>query len=293
MHDLEGKTALVTGGTSGIGRAVADALSSRGAHVVVVGRNRAAGTAVVEAVRARGRGDASFVQADLSDQAQVRRVAQQFCATHDRLDMLVHSAGGHFLERTSTVDGIEINFATNYLSKFLLTNLLHERLLAAPSARVVVVGSPVIDPKRWMTLNAVRGERSVHPLRAMLISGLATAVWTVEQARRFNGTGITINNVNPVLVRTQVTRGWPAPIRALDSLIQMAQGVSPAEGARAPVWLATANEIALVNGQFFRKMQPVTVPASTFDPALGARVWALSEQLTGYRVPSKPASART
>lgn len=279
MNDLAGKTALVTGGTSGIGRAVALKLAQRAAHVVIVGRDGVKGEAVVETARAEGR-DIAFLQADLSTTHRVRQVAQQFRASHEHIHMLVHSAGGHFLQRKLTEEGIEINFATNYLSKWLLSNELMPCLTTSTPARIVVVGSPVVNPKRFMNLEHIRQKRLILPIRALLISGLATAVWTAEFARRLEGSDITINIVDPGVVRTQVTREWPLPLRLLDRIMQARQGVSAEEGADAPLYLATSNELMGVNGQFFKRTKLTNVPPEIRKATFGQELWALSEQLT-------------
>lgn len=282
MNDLAGRTALVTGGTSGIGRAVALGLARRAAQVVIVGRDGTKGEAVVETARAEGR-DIAFLQADLSTTHQVRQVAQQFHASHEHIHMLVHSAGGHFLQRKLTEEGIEINFATNYLSKWLLSNELMPCLTSSTPARIVVVGSPVVNPMRFMNLEHIRQKRLILPIRALLTSGLATAVWTAELARRLEGSDITINNVDPGVVRTQVTREWPLPLRLLDRIMQARQGVSAEEGADAPLYLATSNELMGVNGQFFKRTKPAHVPPGIRNATLGQELWGLSEQLTSTR----------
>ncbi len=285
VQDLLGKTALVTGGTGGIGRAVALELANRGAKIVIVGRDRSKGQAVVAAVQAKGLPLAAFIQADLGQRDEVHKVVQQFEAAHDRLHILVHSAGGHFLERSLTRDGLEINFATNYLSKFLLTNLLLDHLLASAPARVVIVGSPVVNPQRFMQLKGVQGAPWLHPIRSLLTSGLATAVFTVALARRLQGTGVTINNVSPGMVRTDISRSWPAPLRRLDHVQQAVWGISPEEGAGAPVYLATSDHVAGVSGQFYNKMKRVNVHRETYNPQLAEQLWALSERLTGFTFP--------
>ena len=196
------------------------------------------------------------------------------------LHILIHSAGGHFFKRTCTANGIEVNFATNYLSKFLLTNLLLPRLISSAPARIVVVGSPVVDPRRWLTFPGLYSSTQ-FPLRAFLHAGLATAVWTTEVARQLVSSGVTITNVNPGIVHTNIGRTWPAPLRVFDQILQELSGVSAEDGAVAPVYLATAPELAGVNGQFFHKMACVHVPSSTYDIDLARHLWAFSEQLVG------------
>lgn len=277
--DLSDRVVVIGGGTSGIGAATALALAARGATVTVLGRDASRGrhlTASGEPLPGR----IGFVQADLSTTGGVRAAARELLAAHDRIDVLVHSAGGHLLVRARNADGVEVNFATNYLSKFLLTELL--RPVLADRGRIVVVGSPVVAPRRLLLFDVARGERSVAPLRAMVSSGIATAVWTVELARRLTlgGTGVTVTYVNPVLVRSGISRTWPWPARLLDRAMMAVRGLPAEEGAEPVVYLATAPEVAGVSGRFYKRAHPAAVPAAVADPDLGARLWRLSEDLT-------------
>lgn len=277
--DLAGRVVVVSGGTSGIGAATALALAARGATVTVLGRDADRGRDLM-ATGDPLPGSTRFVQADLSTTAGVREAARNVLAAHDWIDVLVHSAGGHLLDRARNADGVEVNFATNYLSKFLLTELL--RPVVADRGRIVVVGSPVLVPRLLLLFDVARGERSVAPLRALVSSGIATAVWTVELARRLtsSGTGVTITNVNPVLVRSGISRTWPWPARLLDRAIMALRGLPAEEGAEPVVYLATAAEVDGVSGRFYQRARPAAVPAAVADRDLGARLWRLSEELT-------------
>lgn len=268
--DLAGTTAVVTGATSGIGREAALGLARRGAQVLAVGRDLARGAELA------AHPGVTFVAADLSRRADVLAVAD--AVPDGPLHVLVHSAGGHVLSRSLTPDGVEANWAVNHVAKVLLTDLLAGRLAAA-RGRVVVVGSPVVAPRRLLRFDSAR-RRPVVALRALLDAGLATAVWSVELARRLAGAGITVVDLDPGLVRTRVARTWPAPLRVVDRLLQAVAGV-PAEQAGAEVvWLATTSELP---GPFVRAGRAIRVPRATFDTSLGARVWAHSLDLAGFR----------
>lgn len=309
--DLSGFVVVVSGGTNGIGRAAALALAARGAQVTVLGRNEQRGHEVEQAAVPLP-GDITFLQADVSRPPAIREAAAELLARHPSVDVLVHSAGGHLLTRTRTPDGIEVNFATNYLSKFLLTQLLlpalsrpndtHGRVQARPreqdelhqevrgrTARVVVVGSPVVAPRRTLMLDVAAGIRSAAPIRALVSSGTATAVWTVGLARRTADMGVTVTNVSPGLVRTGISRTWPAPARWLDRVQMAVVGLTAEEGAEPVLYLATAPELEGVTGQFYRRFRPARPPAGTFDRYLAERLWRLSEQLTSAAVPTAAA----
>jgi NAD(P)-dependent dehydrogenase (short-subunit alcohol dehydrogenase family) len=141
-----GKVALVTGGTSGIGKATAMALAAMGADVVVVGRDRERGERAAEEIRAQTGGRVDLALADLSSQAEVRNLAEEFKRRYDRLDVLVNNAGLVQSTRTETVDGLESTFAINHLAPFLLTNLLLDMLKQSAPSRVVTVSS---EAERW------------------------------------------------------------------------------------------------------------------------------------------------
>lgn len=286
MNDLSGKTALVTGGISGIGRATALHLARRGANVVIVGRDEQKAASLIREGRNSNTLPITFLSADLSEMDQVRQLAAQFRAQNQQLHILVHSAGIHHYQRTRTSDGVEYNFAANYLNRFLLSNLLSDLLRASAPARIVVLGSPyVFDPKRFLTFDdLLRGDRSPLPLWALLKAGMASSVWTVAFARRFTSDEIIINNVRPGIVRTDILRNDPLFVQLLDRLFQPIMGMSAEQGAAAPVYLATSKDVAGLTGAFFkgtrRGIKPAKVPPGTYDQALGERLWAFSEQCT-------------
>ncbi|WP_102126564.1 SDR family NAD(P)-dependent oxidoreductase [Deinococcus planocerae] len=277
-QQLGSRVALVTGGTSGIGREVALDLARRGTHVFIVGRDQQRAQEVVR----RGNGLIEFLAADLSRMSEVRRLASEVLSRTQRLDLLVHSAGVHHLSRELTPEGVEVNFAANYLSRFLLTELLLERLQHSAPARIVVLGSPYkFDPARFMSLRGLTaGEPLAHPLWALAQSGMAISVWTVALARRLAGTGVTVNNVHPGFVQTGILRTYPLAFRLVDYVLQFFVGMTAEEGARAPLYLATSPDMNGQSGQFFVTMNRVLVPKGTYAPQVAERLWTFSGRLT-------------
>lgn len=285
------KVALVVGGNSGIGREVALTLAGRGTKVIIVGRSREKGEAVVRAAQEQGaQGPITFMSADLSVMAEVTRVAQQVICAHDRLDLLVHSAGIHHLERTLTPDGVEYNFAVNYLSRFLLTNSLLERLREREGARIVIVGSPyVFDPRVFLRFRGLYGEHLSTPIWALVKAGMAISVWTVELARRLEGGEVSVNTVVPGVVRTDILRNDPLLVRWLDGLMQPFVGMSAQQGAVAPLYALLSPEVESLNGVFFkgtrRGPKRIKVPKGTYDARVAGLLWAFSEKLTAGSTP--------
>ena len=184
---MRGKTVLITGGTSGIGKATAIGLASMGARVGITGRDRdRADEAAAAIARESGNPAVDVFVADLSSQAEVRRLAGEVLAAYPRLDVLVNNVGGYWDTRHVTVDGLEHTFALNHLAPFLLTNLLLERLKQSAPARVVTVASGAHTMGR-IDFDDLQGERSYSGSRAYNQSKLANVLFTYELARRLRG----------------------------------------------------------------------------------------------------------
>jgi NAD(P)-dependent dehydrogenase (short-subunit alcohol dehydrogenase family) len=278
MTDLNGRICLVTGATRGIGRATAEALAKMGAHVLIHGRDSASVGAVCrEMIR---HGQVSGVVGDLGSFAAVRKLASEIAAQHPRLDVLVNNAGTSTRRREVTVDGCERTFAVNHLAPFLLTNLLLDRLKAGKAARVVTVSSMAhrgggldFDDLAWE-------KRKYRWLRAYGDSKLANILFTLELARRLEGSGVTANCLHPGLVATNIFGSLGAVGKVIAVLFRPLM-LSPANGAKTSVYLASSPEVANVTAKFFDKCREVAPTASAQDAAAARRLWEISEKLTG------------
>ena len=255
---MTGKVCLVTGATAGLGAVTAEALARRGATVDLVGRSRERGEATAEQIR-RDTGNASvgFLQADLSQQAEIRQLADAFRERHARLDVLVNNAGGMFLKRQESVDGIEMTFALNHLAYFLLTDLLLDLLKASAPARIVSVSS---DSHRWpgrIDFDDVQGRKRYGGLRAYGQSKLANLLFTFELARRLEGTGVSANALHPGFVATSFfgAGGMMGTSARLMQLAARLVAISPEEGAKTSIYLASASEVQGVSGKVFLPLQ--------------------------------------
>jgi NAD(P)-dependent dehydrogenase (short-subunit alcohol dehydrogenase family) len=278
---MTGRTALVTGGTHGIGLATAQALASSGAPVTLVGRNADKTGRVVEALRRDSGNDrVEGLVADLSSQAEVRRLATEFAAAHDRLDVLVNNVGGFWATRHLTADGLERTFALNHLAPFLLTHLLRPLLESSAPARVVTVSSGAQALGR-IDFDDLQGERSYSGQRAYNQSKLANVLFTYELARRLEGTGVTANALHPGVVRTGFGREDPSfPYRALLPLVRPFL-LSPERGAQTSVYLASSPEVEGVSGKYFVKKQERRSSRASYDTQVARRLWDVSAELTG------------
>jgi len=279
--DVRGKTALVTGATSGIGLEASVELARRGARVVMVGRDPGRTQAAVAAVKARsGSGEVSHLLCDFSSLAAIRGLAGTLLAGHDRLDVLVNNAGGVNRSRRLTVDGIEATFAVNHLGYFLLTNLLRDLLVRSAPARVVTVAS--IGHRRGTLDFADLGfERGYSIMRAYTRSKLANVLFAAELARRLAGTGVTSNSLHPGSVATNIWSGAPLWAKPLIQVLYRPFFISAEKGARSIVQLGASPELEGVTGRYFERGKAVTPAPLAQDQALAKRLWEVSATLVG------------
>jgi NAD(P)-dependent dehydrogenase (short-subunit alcohol dehydrogenase family) len=278
---LRGKTCLVTGATSGIGLLTAVGLARLGAALVLVGRNPARCAAAVEEVqRQTGSRSVDTFEVDLSSQEQVRRFADLFRQRHLRLDVLINNAGAMFVPRCESVDGVEMTWALNHLSYFLLTNLLLDPLRAAAPSRVVCVASDAHKGVRGIRFEDVQFKTGYRPFRAYSHSKLANVLFAAELARRLEGTGVTANSLHPGFVQTRFFEGEGRLYRFMKFWAHYL-AIPPEAGSRTPTYLASSPEVEGVSGLYFVKERPSTPSRAARDADAARRLWDLSLEMTG------------
>ncbi|MGH2445372.1 MAG: SDR family oxidoreductase [Candidatus Limnocylindria bacterium] len=284
---MAGKTVLVTGATGGIGRATATRLASMGARVGITGRNldraqRAAGEIASES----GNAVVDVFVADMSSQAEVRRLAGDILATYRRLDVLINNVGGFWSHRHVTSDGLEHTFALNHLAPFLLTSLLLDRLKASAPARIVTVSSGAQSMGK-IDFDDLMGERTYSGQTAYNQSKLANVMFTYELARRLVGTGVTATALHPGVTNTAFSAEDPS--RAFAPLVTLMRPFmkKPERGADTPVFLASAREAEGLTGLYFANREPKKSNKLSYDRSATARLWRVSAQLVAL-----PADAR-
>jgi NAD(P)-dependent dehydrogenase (short-subunit alcohol dehydrogenase family) len=286
---MAGKTVLITGGTGGIGRASALALAAMGARVGITGRDRARAEEAATAIaRASGGPAVDVFVADMSSQAEVRRLAAEVLATYPRLDVLLNNVGGFWAHRHVTADGLERTFALNHLAPFLLTNLLLERLQASAPARVVTVSSRA-QSMGTIDFDDLMSERKYSGQDAYNDSKLANVMFTYELARRLEGTGVTATTLHPGVTNTAF--GAEDTARGFGPLIALMRPFmkSPERGAATSVYLASSPDVEGVSGRFFADRKPTTSHKSSYEAATTARLWDVSADLVGLsRAPVDP-----
>jgi retinol dehydrogenase 14 len=274
-----GKTVLITGGTGGIGRAAAVGLASLGARVGITGRDRErAEVAAAAIIQESGNPSVDVFVADMSSQAEVRRLADEVLAAYPRLDVLLNNVGGFWAHRHVTADGLEHTFALNHLAPFLLTNLLLDRLVASAPARVVTVSSGA-QSMGTVNFDDLMGEQKYSGSRAYNQSKLANVMFAYELAKRLEGTRVTSTALHPGLTSTAFSAEDPA-LGLLVTLLRPFMK-SPKRGAETPVYLASSPEAEGLTGQFFANRKVKTSHTSSYDAAITGRLWQVSADLVG------------
>ena len=289
MPDMQGKTVVVTGGNSGIGFETAAALAAMGARVLVTARNADKGRAAVAelAQRLDGEGQLQLVVFDLADLSSVRRGAAEILDLAPRLDVLVNNAGVVLSERAETVDRLEATLATNHLGPFLLTNLLLARIRESAPSRIVNVASTAhASARKGIPFDDLQSEKHYAGMRVYGRSKLANILFTLELARRLEGSRVTANSLHPGTVRTGYgADGDARGLLAFGIKISSPFFLSPAKGARTSIYLASSPDVAGVSGEYFVKCRPKEPKRWAQDRDAARRLWQVSEELVGLSPP--------
>jgi NAD(P)-dependent dehydrogenase (short-subunit alcohol dehydrogenase family) len=287
VADMTGKTVVVTGGNSGIGKETAVALARAGAKVVITARDATRGEEAVSEIRRRSGNDrVDLVVFDLADMASVRDGAGQILAACDRIDVLVNNAGVVLSDRRETRDGLEATFATNHLGHFLLTELLLDRIKQSPPSRIVNVASTAHKQAKALDFDDLQSKRNYGAMQVYARSKLANVYFTNELARRLAGTRVTANSLHPGTVATGYGRDGDAKgilafgVKFIKPFIRSAD-----TGARTSVYLASSPEVEGVSGQYFytplgsKKVKATSPSKLARDDAAAQRLWEASEKL--------------
>ena len=274
---------MVTGATSGMGKATAAALAQMGATVILVARNQSKGEVVRDEIRAQsGNTNVEVMLADLSSQHSVRKLADTFQQNYQHLHVLVNNAGGIFFQRETTVDGVEMTLAVNHLAPFLLTNLLLDVLKASTPARIINISSNV-ESIGNINFDDLQHEKRYISIIAYAQAKLATMLFTYELARRLEGTGITVNAITPGPVATNFGKnGNHFMNRILPLFFRFA--TSAEEGAQSAIYLASSPVVEGVTGKVFYHRKELRSSRKSYNVMLQKKLWQITEELTGKPV---------
>jgi NAD(P)-dependent dehydrogenase (short-subunit alcohol dehydrogenase family) len=265
---LEGKTALVTGATAGLGAEVARQLAALGALVIVHGRNTRRGAEVAETIRAQGKGGALFRHADFGSLAEVRSFAEWVGAHHGGIDLLINNAAAAVGERRESADGFELAFAVNYLAHFLLSQLLLPRLEANAPARIVNVSSMGQTPVDFDDLMMTKRYDAFDAYRR---SKLAQIMFTIDLAARLDPARVTVTALHPARAMNtpRVLNGGFTPLSTVE------------EGAESVLRAAVSPEVQGRTGVYFNQLEEARANEQAYHAAARARLWTVSMELAG------------
>jgi NAD(P)-dependent dehydrogenase (short-subunit alcohol dehydrogenase family) len=279
--DLGGRTCFVTGATSGIGEETALAFARMGARVGILARSRERAERTRARIRRETGRDVEAVEGDLSSLDSVRRAAREILDRFDALHVWVNNAGLICTERDVTADGFERTWATNHLGPYLLTRLVLPRIVESAPARIVVVASEAHRfAKGGLDFDDLQSERGYKTFRVYGASKLANMLFARELVHRLDGTGVAVNCVHPGAVATGLgaQNGWLA--RATITLLKPFFR-TPAKGAETTIHVATAPELASVQGRYFVDRREVAPAATALDDDAARRLWTVSAASVG------------
>ena len=278
MTNMNGKVCLVTGATDGIGKVSARVLAELGAKVIIVGRNPEKSAIVLAELRSiSGNENIDLLMADLAVMQEVRDLAEQVISRYDRIDVLLNNAGGYFTKHEITSDGLEMTFALNHMSYFLLTNKLMELLKYSAPARIVNVSSDAhygVD----MEFENLNGEQEYKAWKAYQKSKLANVLFTYELLKKVPA-DITVNCLHPGFVATNFGHNIGGFFGPVVKIAQRISAIDPEEGAKTSIFLCSAPEVKGVSGKYFYKCQPKTSSRESRNKDTGKRLWQISSDL--------------
>ncbi len=274
---MHGKTVVISGATSGIGQITAEKLAAMGARLVLVARDRSRGEAEMERLSTISPGiNHAIHYADLARLAEAKRVAAEIADAEPRIDVLINNAGALFANRLVTTDGLELTFATNHMSYFILTHGLRERLLASAPARVINVASEAHKNAR-LNFNDLQSDK-YSGFAVYGRSKLCNILFTRELAKRWKDTGVTANSLHPGFVST---RFGDESGGLLSFAVRVAKmfAIPPEKGAETIIYLASADEVG--NGLYYYKCRPETPAKKAQNNETAQRLWRESEKIAG------------
>lgn len=277
---LAGRVCVVTGANSGIGRETSRRLAESGATVVMVCRSKERGERAMAHVKKRtGSSLLELMHADLASFDSVRGFAAAYQENHDSLHVLVNNAGLARLSRSVTVDGHETTLQVNYLSHFLLTNLLLGLLKRSAPSRIINVSS-VAHRGAHINFDDLQMEKGYGVMKAYGQSKLALILFTYELARRLEGTGVTVNCLHPGTVATNIWGNAMGPAAFLGKATRLFMK-SPERGAETTVYLASSPEVRGTTGKYFDQMEEKRSSSASYDTEAARRLWDVSAGLVG------------
>lgn len=279
---LDNKTVIITGGSTGIGLETARDLARRGARVILAVRSLERGnSAAKDIMESTASSQVIVKECDLSRLKSIRAFCDDILSSRERIDVLILNAGmvpppGKFL----TEDSLELQFVSNHLGHFLLTNLLLQRLVQCAPSRVVVVSSVLHFFGKIDFDNLSFEKYTPDPFFTYSMSKLCNLLFAKQLTRQLEGSGVTVNALHPGLVATSINRQTPWYVKNVFQPLTWFWAKSPTEGAQTSIYLSVSEEVSGVTGRYFSDCKEAACSSSANDHFLQENVWKVSQFLT-------------
>jgi NAD(P)-dependent dehydrogenase (short-subunit alcohol dehydrogenase family) len=268
---------MITGANSGIGKATAIALGKMGFKIVMICKNYDSGKkAQEEIINLTKNKDIDLLQCDLSSQTQIRKLVNEFKEKYQTLDVLINNAGIVLSKRAESVDGVEMNFAVNYLAPFLLTNLLLDILIKSAPSRIINISSEVHRNAK-LDFEDLQSNKSYGAFKTYGRSKLALLLFTYELSRKLAGKEVTVNAVHPGVVKSNLGRDQPY----LSQLFTKIFFKSPEKGAETSIYLASSSDVKDITGKYFANKQLKQSSEESYNLDYAKKLWDISVKMTG------------
>ena len=281
MFNVKNKNILITGATSGIGKSTAIALSSMGARVTFIARNKDKAEVLLKELNCNTENKAAYIIADLSSQDEVKSAAKEYLNMNISLDILINNAGLINLKRRETVDGFEETFAVNHLAYFSLTNILIDKIKESKSARIINISSGAHQFVSRMNFDDLQSEKNYKPFKVYSYSKLANILFTRKLSEVLINDNITVNCLHPGVVATGFASQNDSKIQKLLFKLSKPFMRSSNKGAETSIYLSSSDEVSDVSGKYFynSKISKISSGASSKEDA--EKLWEISMELTG------------
>lgn len=281
MFNVKNKNILITGATSGIGRSTAIALSSMGARVTFIARNKDKAEVLLKELNCNTENKAAYIIADLSSQDEVKSAAKEYLNMNISLDILINNAGLINLKRRETVDGFEETFAVNHLAYFSLTNILIDKIKESKSARIINISSGAHQFVSRMNFDDLQSEKNYKPFKVYSYSKLANILFTRKLSEVLKNDNITVNCLHPGVVATGFASQNDSKIQKLLFKLSKPFMRSSNKGAETSIYLSSSDEVSDVSGKYFYNSKISKISSGALSKEDAEKLWEISMELTG------------
>lgn len=280
MFNIKNKNILITGATSGIGRSTVLALSSMGASVTFIARNKAKAEILLKELNTKSQNEAAYILADLSSQKEVKSAAKEYLKMNRPLDILINNAGLINLKRRETIDGFEETFAVNHLAYFSLTNLLIDKLKESESARIINISSGAHQFVKRMNFDDIQSEKNYKPFKVYSYSKLANILFTRKLSEILKDDNITVNCLHPGVVATGFASQNDSKFQKFLFKLSKPFMRSSNKGAETSIYLSSSDDVSDVSGKYFYNSKVSKISSGASNEEDTERLWRISMELT-------------